>query len=59
MPITYVGMNDRWIKAMNAIVLVFVLILFIWGIGLYLGCFQADCNSALTVLSSTAQEIMS
>ncbi|MFZ0926310.1 MAG: hypothetical protein WCE82_10340 [Halobacteriota archaeon] len=37
MPITYVGMNHRSIKAMNAIVLGFVLILFIWGIGLYFG----------------------
>ncbi|MGD0171174.1 MAG: hypothetical protein ABSB81_03500 [Halobacteriota archaeon] len=37
MPITYVGMNDRWIKAMNAIVLILVLILVIWGVGIYFG----------------------
>jgi hypothetical protein len=37
MPITYVGMNDRWIKAMTAVVLIFVLILVIWGVGIYFG----------------------
>jgi len=37
MPITYTGMNDRWIKAMTAVVLIFVLILVIWGVGIYFG----------------------
>jgi hypothetical protein len=37
MPITYIGMNDRWIKAMTAIVLILLLILFIWGAGIYFG----------------------
>jgi hypothetical protein len=30
-------MNDRWIKAMTAVVLIFVLILVIWGVGIYFG----------------------
>jgi len=37
MPITYIGMNDRWIKVITAIVLIFLLILFIWGVGIYFG----------------------
>ena len=37
MPITYMGMNDRWMKALTAIVLIFVLILVIWGVGIYFG----------------------
>jgi hypothetical protein len=37
MPITYIGMNDRWIKWMTAVVTVFVLIIIIWGVGIYFG----------------------
>ena len=37
MPITYIGMSDRWIKAMTAVVLIFLLILFTWGVGIYFG----------------------
>jgi hypothetical protein len=37
MPITYIGMNDRLIKAMTAVVLVIVLIIIIWGVGIYFG----------------------
>jgi hypothetical protein len=37
MPITYIGMNDRWIKVMTAVVLIFVLILVMWGVGIYFG----------------------
>ena len=38
MPITYIGMNDRWINWMTAVVTVFVLIIIIiWGVGIYFG----------------------
>jgi len=37
MPITYFGMIDRWIKWMTAVVTVFVLIIIIWGVGIYFG----------------------
>ncbi|MGZ8875969.1 MAG: hypothetical protein ACXW1O_08555 [Halobacteriota archaeon] len=37
MPITYIGMIDRWIKWMTAVVTVFVLIIIIWGVGIYFG----------------------
>jgi hypothetical protein len=37
MPITYIGMIDRWIKWMTAVVTVFVLIIIIWGVGSYFG----------------------
>jgi hypothetical protein len=30
-------MNDRWIKAMTAVMLIFVLIFVIWGVGIYFG----------------------
>ena len=39
------GMNDRWMKALTAIVLIFVLILVIWGVGIYFGVLQTRCNS--------------
>jgi hypothetical protein len=42
MPITYIGMNDRWIKAMTAVVLIFVLILVIWGVGIYFGALPSQ-----------------
>jgi hypothetical protein len=37
MPVTYIGMIDRWIKWMTAVVTVFVLIIIIWGVGIYFG----------------------
>jgi hypothetical protein len=37
MPITYSGMNDRWIKWMTAVVTVIVLIIIVWGVGIYFG----------------------
>jgi len=37
MPITYVGMIDRWINWMTAVVTVFVLIIIILGVGIYFG----------------------
>lgn len=38
MPITYIGMIDRWIMWMTAVVTVFVLIIIIiWGVGIYFG----------------------
>jgi len=37
MPITYIGMNDRWINWMTAVVTVFVLIIIILGVGIYFG----------------------
>jgi hypothetical protein len=37
MPITYIGMNDRWIKGLTAAVLILVLIVVIWGVGIFLG----------------------
>lgn len=37
MPITAIGMIDRWIKWMTAVVTVFVLIIIIWGVGIYFG----------------------
>jgi len=37
MPITYIGMIDRWIKWMTAVVTVFVLIIIILGVGIYFG----------------------
>ncbi len=45
MPITYIGMIDRWIKWMTAVVTVFVLIIIIIGaLASTLGCFQASCK---------------
>jgi hypothetical protein len=37
MPITYIGMNDRWIKGLTAAVLILVVIVVIWGVGIFLG----------------------
>ena len=42
MPITYAGMNDRWIKWMTSVVTVIFLIIIIsiiiiWGVGIYFG----------------------
>ena len=37
MAITYIGMNYRWIKWMTAVVTVIVLIIIIWGVGIYFG----------------------
>ena len=37
MPITYTGMNDRWIQAFTAIMPILLLILVIWGVGIYFG----------------------
>jgi hypothetical protein len=37
MPITYMGMNDKPIKVIGAIFLVVLLLLVIWGIGIFFG----------------------
>ena len=37
MPITYIGMNNRWIQAMTAVWLIIVLIIIIWSVGIYFG----------------------
>ena len=37
MPITYIGMNDRWITALTTIVAILLLIIVIWGVGIYFG----------------------
>jgi len=37
MPITYIGMSDRMIKVISAIMLVVLAVLVICGVGIFLG----------------------
>ena len=58
MPITYTGMNDRWIQAFTAIMPILLLILVIWALASILGRCRTRYN--LVCASSTAaKEIMS
>ncbi len=42
MPITYIGMNDRAVKILTAIVVVIFAIIVVWGIGIWLGALPSS-----------------